>query len=106
MTKETFQIRETYCNRTEGYTISESSLPIKDSIINNLKELYQYGLKNLGRCTSKVYIDKKDGSVSHVGYTFEKKHQYTDTKEFYIQETWLTIDHYKETTTREYFEVK
>jgi hypothetical protein len=98
-------VRETYVNVDKNAIIGENDMPQEDTIITGLKDLYKYGIKNFGRCVSKIYIDKKDKQL-HIGYTFRKKMQYEDTKEFYTQETWLSLEHYKETRTKEYFEVK
>lgn len=104
MKTEVNQIKETAVNKTEGHIIGESSLPVEDSTISNLKELYEYGLQEHGRCTSKVYVDGPffKSKPRHIGYTFEKRVKYTDCNETYLQETWLTIEHYTETVTREY----
>ena len=43
--------------------------------------------REFGRCSSKVYV----GEGTPVGWVFEKKALYDDTRETYIMETWVTI---------------
>ncbi len=92
-------------NITENYMLDEQRTPLKDTIITNLKDLYKYGLKNYGKCTGKQFRINKYKESIHIGYTFEKKCVYEDTKETYVLATWLSIEHYKETIEREYFMV-
>ncbi len=98
------KITETAVNKTEDYIIGESSLPIEDSTITNLQELYEHGLSEYGRCTSKIFVDGPffRSPRKHIGYTFEKRVKYTDSEDTYLQEMWLAIEHYTETVTREY----
>jgi len=97
---------ETFLNKTENYLLCEpQKTPLADTVIKNLRDLYKYGRKEYGRCVSKMYVDSKDGITKHVGYVFEQKRYYEDTKEPYIAETWLSLEHYIETVEREYIEV-
>lgn len=102
MTREIYQIKETWINATERYIIGNSDLPVDDSTIKTLSDLYRYGVKNYGRCVSKMYIDP---NARHIGYVFEGIAHYEDTKEPYKRETWLSIEHYKETINKEYLPV-
>ncbi len=106
MKTEVFQVKETHINATENYTIGENSLPVKESKVKTLKDLYKYGIKNFGKCISKAYINKKDSSQVHIGYVFQKLTQYEDTKEKYLSETWLTLEHYIETRERKYLPIE
>ncbi len=53
-------------------------------------EIYKYAMKEYGRCTSKVYIDTK-GKPKHIGWVFLKRTRYQDSKDTYLQETWITV---------------
>lgn len=106
MKKEYYNLVEDHINKTENYSYGENETPLEDTTIKNLKDLYHYGLKEFGKCISKAYIDKKDGASQHIGYVFQKKRQYEDTKEFYLAESWLSIEHYIETIEREYLPIK
>ena len=100
------QVKETHVNRSENYVIFDDKIDIEDSEIETLNDLYKYGLEHYGKCTGKVYIDISDQKAMHIGYIFLKKDKYEDTKESFLRETWLSIEHYKETITRKHFEVK
>jgi len=104
--KEVRQIREVYINKTEKYRIGEDTIKQEDTEIKTLSDLFKYGKKNYGRCISKVFIDSDDGKTIHIGYVFEKKDKYTDTKDDFIKEVWVTIEHYTEIIKREYQEVE
>jgi hypothetical protein len=54
-------------------------------------KLFRLLTKEHGRCTGKVYIDRKDGATIHIGWVFQKRAQYTDSRETYLQETWATF---------------
>lgn len=105
MITEIYNVTESHVNKTKNYIIGKNKLPVGESVIHNLKDLYKYGIKNYGKCISKIYTDSKTYGTIHNGYVFEKLKQYEDVKETYLHEVWLTIDHYKETITREYLPV-
>jgi hypothetical protein len=93
---------EAHLNKTENYLLGEPyKMPLKDTVIKNLQDLYRFGLKEYGRCSSKIYIDV-NGKAIHIGYCFIQKRFYEDTKEPYIAETWLSIESYTETIERQY----
>jgi hypothetical protein len=98
-------IKTIHLNKKENCIYSEYDLPVEDSTINNLTDLYKFGLKEYGKCTSKIYIDGKEGKVKHIGYVFLKKSKYEDCNEYFLMETWLTLEHYIETVEREYKEI-
>ena len=77
------------CNHTENYIIFED---VQEwDTCETIAEVYKAAQKEFGRCVSKMYIDTDDpNKPKHVGWVFEKKQKYEDTKEFYIQETWIT----------------
>jgi hypothetical protein len=99
-------ISETYVNRTEGYNNGDSG--VYESRYETLGELYK-GLRAMyGRCTGRVYIDKKDGIAQAIGWVFVKRMKYEDTGGPYLQETWVSVhEKMPETvTTNFYAEVK
>ena len=82
------KIQITALYRDEGYISYEE---IQDwDICENTSEVYKTALREFGRCISKIHIDDKGGKAKHIGWVFEKKYQYRDTNESYIQETWIT----------------
>ena len=59
-------------------------------------ELFKALQREYGRCVSKVYIGEK----TPVGWVFEKRAEYEDTGEPYIQEVWVTMHREPPTVTR------
>ena len=98
-------IKTTHINRDKNCTSGENSLPAEDSFIDNLSDLYKFGLKEYGRCTSKIYIDRDKDSTVHIGYVFIQRLKYDDSNEYFINETWLSLEHYIEEINREYLTV-
>lgn len=87
-------IRETSVNTTENCIFSESDW--YEPYTNNLGKLFKTMLKEYGRCVSKVYVNTPDGGADQIGWVFEKRAKYEDTKETYLQETWVTHKQVKE----------
>ena len=92
---ETHVIRTSYVDRTRNLCIGEDTIPINKTYIYSMSDLYKLGLREYGRCISKCYVDD---SV-HIGYVFQKRAKYEDTDETYLQETWLSVEHYTSETT-------
>jgi len=105
MKKEIYQIATTCINKKGNYIVYDETIDIEDSVISNLKELYAFGLSEYGKCVNKVFIDR-DNKQLQVGYCFEKKVKYEDCDETYIQETWLSIEHYIETIEKKYLDIE
>ena len=53
-------------------------------------ELWKVYRKEYGRCTGLIHIDTPEGKKS-VGWVFVKRAKYDDSKETYLQETWVTL---------------
>lgn len=77
-------------NKTEKYLIFEDIQEWDNGLCETPSEVYKVAQKEYGRCTSKMYIDTKDGKAKHIGWVFKKKCYYEDTGESYIQEAWIT----------------
>ena len=60
--------------------------------------LYKKLLKEYGRCIGKQYIDT-NGKKLAIGWIFLKRDKYSDTKETFLSETWVTV--YKSEPKRE-----
>jgi hypothetical protein len=88
-------------NATRGYSCGEDELSLKDcidceeledgSIQINKGELYKTLTKEYGRCISKMYYDGADGAAIPIGWVFEKRVQYSDCKDTYLQEAWVSL---------------
>ena len=76
-------------NKTEGSAISVGNAPVeteykdKDALLTACE-------REFGKCTGKLYAYSKGKRVT-VGWTFERKQKYSDTRKPYTQETWVTI---------------
>ena len=53
-------------------------------------DIFRYSQKEFGRCVSKVYLDTDDG-VKQIGWVFQKRERYEDSKETFIHETWVSL---------------
>lgn len=83
--------QEAYVNRTEGYIYGETNWEeIEESDIPGLFARLQ---KEYGRCVSKVYVHHKESctDAKAVGWVFEKRQQYSDSKDTYLMETWVSL---------------
>lgn len=97
-------ISETYVNQTKGQRTYSETAPY-ESFTSDAGELYSHCQREYGRCTSAIYIDRKDGSRSRVGWVFSKRARYTDARgngpdAFYLQETWITLHDAPDTVVR------
>jgi len=63
---------------------------VYETRFDNVKRLFEFCQQEFGRCTSKVYIDVK-GKAMAIGWVFEKTEHYTDTKEPFKAESWITL---------------
>jgi hypothetical protein len=90
-------IREKYIDASQGYICGDNDIKAEDTIFHaegklNLSQLYAYGVKEFGRCISKVYLDDENGKPYQIGWVFQKRVTYSDSRETYLSEVWLTIE--------------
>lgn len=87
------EIKETYVNESTDMRYGSSDW--YEPYTNDTGKLFKSLQKEFGRCTSKIYVDVPMGDgtydVRTVGWVFLKKQKYTDTKETYLQSTWVEI---------------
>ena len=81
-------VSESWVNATKGYRLGDSG--VYESYTDKVSELFRAMQKEYGRCVSKAYIDES-GNSKHIGWVFQKRKQYDDCKESYLQETWVSI---------------
>ena len=108
-TKE-WLIREKMCERTEDGAVIQCGgydephkmwySPCKKG------ELFQTLQQEYGRCISKMYYERKDGTTQSIGWVFEKESHYSDTGESFIQETWVELHEAKPTVTYHYVDLE
>jgi hypothetical protein len=80
-------------NETRGYRTYTSDRPeVQDPDVTT-GDIYRSCLREYGRPTSKIYIDRPDASSVAVGWTFAKRVQYDDCPETFLQTTWITVLH-------------
>ena len=78
---------------------------VYETFTDNITELFQSCQRYYGRCISKVFTDREDGSSKHIGWVFQKRDKYTDCDETYLRETWVTVHSAPPTKTVEYHTV-
>ena len=89
-------LQEEYVNKTQGYRVGSSE--VFESRFETKSEVYQYCLKEFGKCVGKVYV----GEGQHIGWIFQKLVKYEDSKEKYLQEVWVSLHKGLPTTTISY----
>ena len=82
-------IKETYINRNIDCIFGDSE--VYETFTDSIGELFKHLQQEFGRCTSSMYIDKKDGTAKKIGWVFQKKNHYTNSDEKYMQETWIEL---------------
>jgi hypothetical protein len=92
-------VQETWVNATERHGAGESD--VYDTAFDEIGELYRQCVKMHGRCVGKVYIDRDD-KVKAVGWVFQKRTQYEDSRDTFLLETWVTVHREPPTKTIEY----
>lgn len=82
------QIHETYVNVTLGHIFGESDW--HEPYTTDKGQLFRDMQSEYGRCTGKVYVDTKAGTLA-IGWVFVKRMKYVDCDDYYLQETWVTF---------------
>ena len=93
-------IKETYVDISENCISGESE--VYETFTDSVGELFKHLQREFGRCISAIYIDRTDGSAKKVGWVFQKKRQYTDCNDRYMQETWIELHKSEPRKTIEY----
>ena len=85
----------------EGEIVYESE--VYESAYEDVGELFRACRREYGRCISKVYIDRNDGTSQAIGWVFLKRVPYQDApNETYLQEAWITVHKAPPTRTIKY----
>jgi hypothetical protein len=92
-------ISETFVNVTEGYRFSEGEQ--YEPFTDDVGELFRNLRSEYGRCVSSIYVDVDGGPPKRVGWVFQKRDRYEDTRETYLREVWVTLHDAKDTVTRQ-----
>jgi len=62
-----------------------------ETFTGNKAELFRRCLREFGKCVGCIYTDNPDDTTRKIGWVFQKAMKYTDTKEPYVQEVWVTV---------------
>jgi len=87
------QIHETYVDVGNDVIFGESGWyePHTDA----RRRLFHSLQEEFGRCISKVYRDELQVNgrmvAVSIGWVFQKRDKYTDTKEVYLREVWVSV---------------
>lgn len=93
-------VSETYINLDKGYRFGESD--VYESFTDDKGKLYRRLVREFGRCTGRVYVDREGKPPQTVGWVFIKRMQYDDCNETYLRETWVTVHTAPPTVTTEH----
>ena len=86
------QVKESFVNATKEARYGETDWQDTD---RTTSQLYRAWSREYGRCSSKVYVDKRNGGTAHAGWTFIKRVEYEDARPgrgdmTYLREVWCT----------------
>lgn len=97
------KVRETYLNETKGYVFGESE--VMDAYAETTGEVFRNAQEEFGRCVSKMYRDVAEGPPIQVGWVFQKRMTYEDSRrpfaenDYYLREVWVEVFSEYETET-------
>lgn len=92
-------IQESYVNASEGYRIGDSE--VYETWTDNPGDLFRSLRREYGKAQN-MYRDTDDG-VKRCGWVFTKRVQYTDSKDTYLQEVWVTLHEKEPKRTTTYY---
>jgi len=74
----------------QSYPLGEPTEPY-EPFTDDVGTLFRALQREHGRCVSKVYHDGADGQPIPIGWVFQKRQQYSDCADTYLQEVWVTL---------------
>lgn len=100
-----------HVNATEGCRIGDDEpMALADTVIGTdgaVTDLYRFGVREYGRCTGKMYVDRRvktndvggerwEWETEHVGYVFQRRQEYERGYSgrddgSYLHETWISF---------------
>ena len=86
---DNIHVQETFINATEGYRFGDSD--VYETWTNDRGKLFRDMQREYGRCKGKVWIDRDGAAPLQVGWVFQKRMQYEDSREWYTREVWVTL---------------
>jgi len=89
--------------RDNGDRCGLGESPVYETFTGDRGTLYRSLSKSYGRCTGKIYVDRKDAPPLAVGWVFEARRPFEDDpSDSSIIETWVTVHSGPPTVTTEY----
>jgi hypothetical protein len=88
-----FLVKQTFVDATQNCIFGSTEFEPFE-VGDERGDIYKYGQREHGRCQSKMYIEKKDGTVKEIGWVFEKRVAYEGRHsrgETYLQQVWLEV---------------
>lgn len=73
-----------------------------ESFTDDTGKLFKSCQREYGRCTSKIYIDTKQGKTLKIGWVFLERDKYQDCNKTYLREVWITLHDGPPTRTVQY----
>lgn len=84
-----FEINVAIVNETAGYIVAHDHY---DSDAESRGDVFRAARSEYGKCVSKVYVDRLEGGKPlEIGWVFQKKVEYSDVPQEYLQEAWVTL---------------
>jgi hypothetical protein len=80
----------TYVNKDLKHSFDE----FIETQFETKSDLYKGLVKAYGRCTGKMFIDTNTDygmKAKHIGWVFLKKEKYENSKDKFLQETWVAL---------------
>jgi hypothetical protein len=84
-------VQESFVNRTKNLRYGDDSV-VYATGYDHAGKLFRALRKEYGRCTGHVYIDTADPQhPQKIGWVFVKRQTYSNSRETYLQEVWVTV---------------
>lgn len=88
---EGYGLKITLTNETKGHTFSKFIDEDSHEYHKTSGSLFRSLQEEWGRCRSKVYRDLPDGSAKQVGWFFESRQEYEDSRDTYLRGAWVEV---------------
>ena len=93
-------VQEQFVDRTRECRTGDSE--VYESFTSNVKDLFQHLQQEHGVCISNIFRDGPNDEAVPIGWVFQKRMKYSDTKESFVQEVWVSLHKAPPTKTIEY----
>lgn len=89
-------VRESFVNLTKGHMFGEGEPYETAYTFAEKGRLYKDLVREYGRCTGKMYRDRRSGPPQVVGWVFVKRMKYEDARtdrpsDYYLREVWVEV---------------